>query len=44
MANANYFKKEQKTIRRSQEKLEDSFAKVKAELRALNSRMNNAIK
>ena len=33
---------ELETIRRSQEKLENSFTKMKAELKALNSRMNNA--
>ena len=40
--NADYCKRELKTIRRSQEKLETSFAEVKAELKAMNSRMNNA--
>ena len=35
-------KNELETVRRSQEKLENSFAEVKAELKALNSRMNNA--
>ena len=40
--NANYCKKEQETIRRSQEKLEISFAELKPELKAMNSRMNNA--
>ena len=39
--NANYFRKELKTIRRSQEKLENSFAEMQAKLKALNSRMNN---
>ena len=34
--------KRNETIRRSQEKLETSFAKTKAELKAMNSRMNNA--
>ena len=29
-------------MRRSQEKLENSIAETKAELKALNSRMNNA--
>ena len=29
-------------IRRSQEKLENSFTETKAELKAMNSRMNNA--
>ena len=40
--NADNCKKEPETIRRSQEKLEDSFAETKAELKAMNSRMNNA--
>ena len=35
-------KKEIGTIRRSQEKLENSFADTKAELKAMNTRMNNA--
>ena len=39
--NADYCKKELETIRRSQEKLENSFVKTKAELKAMNSRMNN---
>lgn len=38
----DYFEMELETIRRSQEKLENSFTKMKAELKALNSRMNNA--
>ena len=41
-SNANFFRMELETIRRSQEKLENSFAEMKAELKALNSRMNNA--
>ena len=41
-SNAGYFTKELETIRRSQEQLENLFAKTKAELKALNSRMNNA--
>ena len=40
--NADYCKKELETVRRSQEKLETSFAEMKAELKAMNSRMNNA--
>ena len=32
------------TIRRSQEKLENSFAKIKAELKVMNNTMNNAEK
>ena len=35
-------KKEIETKRRSQEELENSFADTKAELKAMNSRMNNA--
>ena len=41
-SNADYFKKELETIRRSQEKLENSFAEMQAELNALSSRKNNA--
>ena len=41
-SNADYFKKELETIRRSQEKLGTSFSEVKAESKSLNSRMNNA--
>ena len=40
--NADYFRKELETIRMRQEKLENSFAETKAELKALKSRMNNA--
>ena len=40
--NADYCKKGLETIRRSQEQLENSFAKIKAELKAMNSRTNNA--
>ena len=40
--NEDYCKKELETIRRSQEKLENSFAKMKAELKAMNSKLNNA--
>ena len=35
-------KKELETIRWSQKKLDNSFAETKAELKALNSRKNNA--
>ena len=35
-------KKELKMIRRSQEKLENSLAEIKAEPKAMNRRMNNA--
>ena len=41
-SNADYFRKELENIRRSQEKLENSFAEVEAELKALKRRMNNA--
>ena len=37
-------KKELETIKRNQEKSEDSFAKMKAGLKAINSRINNAEK
>ena len=40
--NAEYYQKELETIRGSQEKFENSFAEMKAELKAMNSRMNNA--
>ena len=39
-SNADYFRKELETLR-SQEKLENSFADMKAELKTLNSKMNN---
>ena len=41
-SNADYFRKEMKNIRRHQEKLENSFAEMQAELKALKSRKNNA--
>ena len=34
-------KKELETIRQNQEKLENSFIETKAELKAVNNRMNN---
>ena len=40
--NADYYKKELETIKRNQEKLENSFAEMKAELKAMNTRLNNA--
>ena len=40
--NVDYCKKELATIRKSEEKLENSFAEIKVELKATNSRMNNA--
>ena len=41
-SNADYFRKELENIRRSQEKLENSFAEIVAELKAIKNRMNNA--
>ena len=41
-SNVDYFRKDLETIRRSQEKLDKSFAETQAELKALKSRMNNA--
>ena len=41
-SNADYFRKELENIKRNIEKLENSFAGTKAELKALKSRMNNA--
>ena len=40
--NADYYKKELETIKRNQEKLENSFAEMKTELKTMNSRMKNA--
>ena len=40
--NANYCKKELESIRRNQEKLENSFAEMKTQLKAMNNSMNNA--
>ena len=40
-SNANYFRKELENMR-SQEKLENSFAEMQTELKALKSKMNNA--
>ena len=40
--NAGYCKKELESMRRNQEKLENSFAKMKTELKAMNNSMNNA--
>ena len=39
--NAEYFKKELKNIERNQEILTNWFAEIKAELKAMNSRMDN---
>ena len=39
---ANYFRKELENIRRSQEKLENSFAEMQAYLKSFKSKMNNA--
>ena len=40
--NPDYCKKTLQTMRRSQEKLQNSFAEMKAELKAMNSRMKNS--
>ena len=42
-SNTDYFRKELEIIRRSQEKLENSFAESQAELKALKRRMNERI-
>ena len=39
-SNADYFRKKLENIRRSQEKLENSFAEIQTELKAIKSRMN----
>ena len=41
-SNADVLRKELENIRRSQEKLEHSFAEIQTELRAVKTRMNNA--
>ena len=41
-SNADYLRKELETIRRSQEKVENSFAETQAELKASKRRMDNA--
>ena len=41
-SNADYCIKELENIRRSKEKLENPFAEMQAELKALKSRLNNA--
>ena len=41
-SNAGYFRTELENIRRIQEKIENSFIEMQAELKALKSRMNNA--
>ena len=41
-SNADTLRKELENIRRSQEKLENSFAEIQTELRAVKTRMNNA--
>ena len=43
-SNADYFRKELENIRRNQEKLENSFAEMQTELKALKGRVNNAEK
>ena len=39
---ANYCKEEQATIKRSQLKLENSFAEMKSELKTTNRKLDNA--
>ena len=41
-SNVDYFRKELENIKRSQEKLENSFTETQTELKALKSRTNNA--
>ena len=41
-SNADYFRKELEHVRRSQEKLDNSFAEIQTELKALQNRMNNS--
>ena len=40
--NARYFRKELENTRRNIEKLENSFAEIQTELKAIKSRINNA--
>ena len=40
--NIDYSKKELEIIKGSQEKLENLFAKIKAKVKTMNSRLNNA--
>ena len=41
-SSTEYFQKELESIRKFQEKLENSFAEMKAEVKAMTSQMNNA--
>ena len=41
-SNADSFRKKLENIRRSQEKLQNSFAEIQTELKAIKRRMNNA--
>ena len=41
-SNADYFRMELGNTRRNQEKIENSFAEIQTELRAVKTRMNNA--
>ena len=41
-SNADTLRKELENIRRSQEKLENSFAEIRTELKAIKSRINSA--
>ena len=43
-SNADSFRKELENIRRSKEKVENSFAEIRTELKAIKNRMNNAEK
>ena len=42
-SNADYFRKALENIRKSKEKLENSFAETQAEVKALQRGMNNAV-
>lgn len=41
-SNAQYFRKEWESLRRSQEKIENSFAEAQAELKPMKNIVNNA--
>ena len=41
-SNADSFRKGLENVRRRQEKLENSFAEIQTELKAIKTRMNNA--
>ena len=42
LSNADSFRKELANIKKSQEKLENSFAEIQSELKEIKNRMNNA--